>query len=117
MMRMKGHAIHDSAAYVPRELFDFWRKRDPIARFENYLVKEKKWLSGKENADLIAEVEGIIEKDREIAVNSPMPTPESAEGGVFCENGCHEIKPKYGMPRAKKGNAGYKSTEAAVHLK
>ena len=45
MMRMKGHAIHDAAAYVPKPMFDFWKKRDPIARFENYLVKEKKWLT------------------------------------------------------------------------
>jgi len=81
------------------------------------LVKEKKWLTGEENAELISEVERVIGKDREIAVNSPMPTPESAEGGVYCEDGCHEIKPKYGMPRAKKGTAAYKQTEAAVHLK
>ena len=45
MMRMKGHAIHDAAAYVPKPMFDFWKKRDPIARFENYLVKDKKWLT------------------------------------------------------------------------
>ncbi len=117
MMRMKGHAIHDAAAYVPKEMFEFWKKRDPIARFENYLVKEKKWLTPKENAALIAEVEQIIEAEREIAVNSPMPAPESAEGGVFCEAGCHEIKPKYGMPKVKKGAGGFKETEAAVHLR
>jgi TPP-dependent pyruvate/acetoin dehydrogenase alpha subunit len=117
MMRMKGHAIHDAASYVPREMFDFWKKRDPLTRFENYLVKDKKWLSSKENEALIAEVEEVIEAEREIAVNSPMPQPQSAEGGVFCENGCHEIKPKYGMPKVKKGTSGYKETEAAVHLK
>ncbi len=117
MMRMKGHAIHDAAAYVPKEMFEYWKKRDPIARFENYLVNAKKWLSGKENAELVAEVERVIEEEREIAVNSPMPTPESAEGGVFCENGCHEIKPKYGMPKVKKSSGAYKATEAAVHLK
>jgi TPP-dependent pyruvate/acetoin dehydrogenase alpha subunit len=117
MMRMKGHAIHDAAAYVPKALFDFWKKRDPIARFENYLVKEKKWLTGQQNAGLIADVERVIEEEREIAVNSPMPTPESAEGGVFCEDGCHEIKPKYGIPKVKEGSAGFKETEAAVHLK
>jgi pyruvate dehydrogenase E1 component alpha subunit/2-oxoisovalerate dehydrogenase E1 component alpha subunit len=117
MMRMKGHAIHDAASYVPKEMFDFWKKRDPLARFENYLVKDKKWLSAKENEALIAEVEEVIEAEREVAVNSPMPAPESAEGGVFCENGCHEIKPKYGMPKVKKGSAAYKETEAAVHLK
>src|SRR5579862_1000864 len=117
MMRMKGHAIHDAAAYVPKPLFDFWKRRDPIARFENYLVNTTKWLSAKENADLIAEVEKIIEAEREIAVNSPMPTPESALGGVYCEDGCHAIKPKYGMPKVRKGSGGFKETEAAVHLK
>jgi TPP-dependent pyruvate/acetoin dehydrogenase alpha subunit len=117
MMRMKGHAIHDAATYVPKPLFDFWKRRDPIARFENYLVKEKKWLTAKENADLIAEVEKIIEAEREIAVNSPMPTPESALGGVYCDEGCHAIKPKYGMPKVRKGSGAFKQTEAAVHLK
>jgi TPP-dependent pyruvate/acetoin dehydrogenase alpha subunit len=80
-------------------------------------VKEKKWLSAKENADLISEVERVIEAEREIAVNSPMPTPESAEGGVFCEDGCHVIRPKYAMPKVKKGTVGFKQTEATVHLK
>src|SRR2546421_1080837 len=117
MMRMKGHAIHDAAAYVPKPMFEFWKKRDPIARFETYLVKEKKWLTAKENAELISEVERVIEAEREIAVNSPMPTPESAEGGVFCEDGCHQIKPKYGMPKVKKGSGGLKKTEATVHFK
>src|SRR5215475_2902072 len=117
MMRMKGHAIHDAATYVPKEMLEYWKKRDPIARFENYLVDTKKWLSAKENAALIMEVEAIIEAEREIAVNSPMPTPESAERGVYCEDGCHTIKPKYGMPKVKKGSSSYKATEAAVHLK
>ena len=44
MMRMKGHAIHDGAEYVPKPLFEYWKKRDPIARLEDYLVKKKKWL-------------------------------------------------------------------------
>jgi TPP-dependent pyruvate/acetoin dehydrogenase alpha subunit len=117
MMRMKGHAIHDAAAYVPKPLFDFWKKRDPLRRFESYLVKDKKWLTPKENESLLAQVDQVIEAEREIAVNSPMPTGESAEGGVFCENGCHEIKPKYGMPKVKKGSAAYRESEAAVHLK
>ena len=117
MMRMKGHAIHDGANYVPKEMHEFWHKRDPIARFENYLMKQKKWLSARENEALIAEVEEVIEAEREIAVNSPMPTPESAAGGVYCEQGCHEIKPKYGMPRVKKGSGSYKETDAAAHLK
>ena len=26
-LRMEGHAVHDDASYVPRELFDEWEKR------------------------------------------------------------------------------------------
>jgi TPP-dependent pyruvate/acetoin dehydrogenase alpha subunit len=118
MMRMKGHAIHDAADYVPKPLFDYWKKRDPIARFENYLVNVKKWLSATENRELIAGVEQEIEREREAAVASPMPEPESALGGVYCDDGCHEIKPKYAMPKVRKGaGCGPKQSEAAVHLK
>ncbi len=118
MMRMKGHAIHDAAAYVPKPMFEYWRKRDPIARFENYLLKDKKWLTAQQHAELVKEVERVIEEEREAAVNSPMPEPQSAEGGVYCEDGCHQIKPKYAMPkvRARKPGSGPKQSEAAVHL-
>jgi TPP-dependent pyruvate/acetoin dehydrogenase alpha subunit len=117
MMRMKGHAIHDAAEYVPKPLFEYWRKRDPISRLEDYLVHKKKWLTAAENDGLIADVERQLEADREFAVNSPMPTPESAAGGVYCEAGCHEITPKYAMPKVRTGKAGLKRSEAAVHLK
>ncbi len=100
MMRMKGHAIHDAADYVPKPMFEYWRKRDPIARFENYLVNVKKWLSPQEHQKLVTGVEAYLESEREVAVNSPMPAPESAEGGVYCDDGCHQVKPKYGIPKA-----------------
>jgi TPP-dependent pyruvate/acetoin dehydrogenase alpha subunit len=117
MMRMKGHAIHDGAEYVPKPLFEYWKKRDPIARMEDYLLRKKKWLTSAENEKLIADVERQLEENREIAVNSPMPTPESAAGGVYCDSGCHEIAPKYAMPKTRGGSVGPKRSEAAVHLK
>jgi TPP-dependent pyruvate/acetoin dehydrogenase alpha subunit len=123
MMRMKGHAIHDAAEYVPKPLFEYWKRRDPIARLENYLVSKKKWLTSGANAELIAGVEKQLEADRERAVNSPMPTPESAAGGVYCREGCHEIKPKYAMPNSSRAGAHPEKartpnrSEAAVHLK
>ena len=118
MMRMKGHAIHDAADYVPKPLFEYWRKRDPITRFENYLVKAKKWLTPSENEKLIADVDRELEADRDFAVASPMPEPESAAGGVYCEQGCHEIKPKYGTPQTKAATQRRPTRmEAAVHLK
>jgi TPP-dependent pyruvate/acetoin dehydrogenase alpha subunit len=118
MMRMKGHAIHDAAEYVPRPLFEYWRKRDPIARFEDYLVNRKRWLTGEENGKLIEDVDRQLEADREVAVNSPMPTPESAAGGTYCEAGCHQITPRYGMPKDSGGKAGTRrKSDTTVHLR
>jgi len=119
MMRMKGHAIHDAAQYVPRPLFDYWQKRDPIARFEDYLVRVKKWLTPAENQALIDGVEKQLEADRNFAEASPMPAPEAAAGGVYCDGTCHEIKPKYGLkePKAKAAAEKPQESEAVMHLK
>jgi TPP-dependent pyruvate/acetoin dehydrogenase alpha subunit len=120
MMRMKGHAIHDAAQYVPAKLFEYWRERDPIARFEKYLVNEKKWLTAAENETLIEGVERELEADRDAAVASPMPDPatDKTHQGVYCDPSCHQIKPKYGAVVAKlREGVGPKAVEAAVHLK
>jgi TPP-dependent pyruvate/acetoin dehydrogenase alpha subunit len=117
MMRMKGHAIHDAAEYVPKPLFEYWKKRDPIARFENYLVSVRKWLSREENEKVIAGVDAQLEADRDYAVASPMPEPESAIGRPYCDPSCHEIKPKYAMPKVSQNKASISRRESAVHLK
>ena len=116
LMRMKGHAIHDAAAYVPKEMHEFWHKRDPIDRFEKYLLG-KKWLTPEQNKKLIAEAEKELEADRTFAENSPMPEPHTAAEGVYCD-GCHEVKPKYGIKKkAKRSEDKLKETEAAIHFK
>jgi TPP-dependent pyruvate/acetoin dehydrogenase alpha subunit len=118
MMRMKGHAIHDAAAYVPKPMFEYWRKRDPIARWEDYLVNVKRWLSREENEKVIAGVNVELEADRDFAVASPMPAPESAAPGAYCDDGCHTIKPKYGVPKTNTPKSGTaKHSEGAIHLK
>src|SRR6266436_2648853 len=116
MMRMKGHAIHDAAEYVPKPLFEYWKKRDPIARFENHLVSVKKWLTREENEKLIADVDRQLEEDRDYAVASPMPSPESAAGGVYCD-GCHEVKPKYGMAKTTERTHARPKPESVAHIK
>ena len=122
MMRMKGHAIHDAAHYVPAKLFEYWRARDPIARFGNYLIKTKGWLTADENRKLIAEVERDLESERDAAVASPMPDPETdrTHQGVYCDSSCHQIKPLYGPVKTatrRTATSGPKPVEAAVHLK
>src|SRR5208337_5689790 len=40
-MRMKGHAEHDDARYVPEKEYEKWRKKDPILLFEKHLAQHK----------------------------------------------------------------------------
>jgi TPP-dependent pyruvate/acetoin dehydrogenase alpha subunit len=89
-MRMRGHAQHDSADYVPKEMFAYWKERDPIPRYEKYLT-ENGILDAKKKAGIDARIEKLVREDREFAENSPFPPPELAEQGVYCD-GCHTIQ-------------------------
>jgi pyruvate dehydrogenase E1 component alpha subunit/2-oxoisovalerate dehydrogenase E1 component alpha subunit len=95
-MRMKGHAQHDAAEYVPKEMFEYWKARDPLARCENYLTQRRIW-EGKAKAEIDARIERELKEDLEFAENSPFPPPELAEQGVYCE-GCHEIQAEWQRP-------------------
>jgi TPP-dependent pyruvate/acetoin dehydrogenase alpha subunit len=96
-MRMKGHAQHDPAEYVPKEMFEYWKARDPIARYEKYLTENKLWDS-KKKAEIDTRIERELQEDREFAENSPLPPPELAEQGVYCE-GCHTIQAEWKRPK------------------
>ena len=117
-MRMKGHAIHDAAEYVPKPLFDYWRKRDPIARFENYLLNIKKWLSPAENRELIADVDRQLEADREFAVASPNAGTRIRGWRCLLRKWVSrdQAEVRDSENKAAKSSA-FKPTEAAVHLK
>jgi TPP-dependent pyruvate/acetoin dehydrogenase alpha subunit len=92
-MRMLGHAQHDPAEYVPREMFAYWKARDPLNRYEKYLHEHKLW-NEKEKAAIDARVERELAEDLDFAESSPFPPPELAEQGVYCD-GCHVIEPQW----------------------
>jgi TPP-dependent pyruvate/acetoin dehydrogenase alpha subunit len=111
MMRMKGHAMHDAAAYVPKPYFEYWKKRDPIARFEKYLL-DRGWLNEKQHEELVKSVEDQINKDRDEADASPFPDPATATEGVYLDNSV-KIPFKYGGPKVKEVQKGAKIGEAS----
>jgi len=39
--RMRGHEEASGTKYVPKKLMDAWAKKDPIANFEKFLLKQK----------------------------------------------------------------------------
>lgn len=100
MMRMRGHAMHDAAAYVPKPYFEYWKKRDPILRMQKYLL-EKEWLSEEQNKALIDAAQKQIDEDREFADASPFPEGSTAGERVFCDNSV-QMPFAYGQPKVQK---------------
>jgi len=96
-MRMLGHAQHDAAEYVPREMFEEWKKLDPLTRYEKYLTEQNLW-DEKVKSEIEARIQRELAEDLEFAEHSPFPPPELAEQGVYCE-GCHAIEPEWRRPK------------------
>jgi TPP-dependent pyruvate/acetoin dehydrogenase alpha subunit len=96
--RRMGHAQHDPAEYVPKEMRAHWEARDPIALYEKFLTGEK-LLDEKGQKEIGQKIETLLAKERDFAENSPMPPPEFAEHGVYCTgDDCHKVRPKWERP-------------------
>src|ERR1700691_1816129 len=89
-MGMRGHAQHDPAEYVPGEMFDYWKARDPITLYEKYLTENKIWDAAAKS-EIDARIERELDVEQKFAEDSPLPPPELAEEGVYCD-GCHKIE-------------------------
>jgi pyruvate dehydrogenase E1 component alpha subunit/2-oxoisovalerate dehydrogenase E1 component alpha subunit len=99
--RRLGHAQHDPAEYVPKEMRAYWEARDPITLYEKYLAGEK-LLDAKNKKEIEDRIEALLAKEREFAENSPMPPAELAEEGVYCTgDDCHKIRAKWERPIAE----------------
>jgi TPP-dependent pyruvate/acetoin dehydrogenase alpha subunit len=66
--------------YVPKELVEEWRARDPIECQEKRLR-----AAGVDIEELHAAVVAEIDAATEEALAAPMPDPNTAADGVFCE--------------------------------
>ena len=56
---MEGHAVHDDAFYVPREMFEEWARRDPIERFRGWL-RDNAGLTDDEEDEITAGVKRLL---------------------------------------------------------
>ena len=96
--RRLGHAQHDPAEYVPKEMRAYWEARDPIALYEKFLTGEK-LLDAPAKKQIDERLGILLAAEREFAENSPLPPPEFAEGGVYCTGeDCHKIQARWERP-------------------
>ncbi|PYP83090.1 MAG: pyruvate dehydrogenase [Blastocatellia bacterium AA13] len=80
--RMRGHAAHDNQSYVPKELLDQWRKRDPIGALEKTLKQQDTAIEA-EIEKITERVETLLADDLKWADGQPLPRPEDADGEVY----------------------------------
>ncbi len=104
--RMLGHSQHDPQAYVPPEELEEWRARDPIDRFESYL------LDRHETADGLARIRSVIDSRLDQAVDQalaePLPEPETALGHVYA---APEVEP---APWTRGAPVGYPDVATSI---
>jgi TPP-dependent pyruvate/acetoin dehydrogenase alpha subunit len=81
-LRMEGHAVHDDASYVPREMLEEWAKRDPLERFRSWL-RENADFSDDEEDEIRSEVKKILNDALKRADESALPDASSLLAGVY----------------------------------
>jgi pyruvate dehydrogenase E1 component alpha subunit len=81
-LRMEGHAVHDDAGYVPRELLAEFAAKDPLDRFRSWL-EEVEEVGESELGALEDEVAAWIDTGVAEAEASPMPDPATLAERVY----------------------------------
>jgi pyruvate dehydrogenase E1 component alpha subunit len=81
-LRMEGHAVHDDAYYVPKELFERWAERDPLERYRTWL-RENAELTDEEEDEIGTQVKKVLNDALQRAEDSPMPDPATLLDGVY----------------------------------
>lgn len=83
-MRMHGHSEHDPAKYVPRELLEEWKKKDPILKAEQ-LLKQLGYGNETYFQEVGERVKNDVEIGLEFAEQSPLPDGPEVLQGVFAD--------------------------------
>jgi pyruvate dehydrogenase E1 component alpha subunit len=81
-LRMEGHAVHDDAFYVPKDMFERWAESDPIESFRSWL-REHADLSDEQEDEITSGVKRLLNEALIRAEESPLPEPSSLLDGVW----------------------------------
>lgn len=81
-MRMRGHAEHDDFRYVPRPMLEYWERRDPLRRYEAFLL-ERGIVTSELLEDLHRQALQRMTDAIDAALEQPYPPPEEAFRNVF----------------------------------
>jgi len=92
-LRWRGHAGHDPAKYVPKEVLeDYMEHKDPVRRFEDLLVAEGHVDEDGVN-QLVDRIKKEFDEGYEFAQSSPLPAAEDVTKGLWTDDGYWEGQP------------------------
>ncbi|MCL4378436.1 MAG: thiamine pyrophosphate-dependent enzyme [Actinobacteria bacterium] len=80
--RLCGHSRRDPCNYMSKDEIEYWKTKDPIASFENLLIKEG-LLSSAKAEEIRKIVDGKIDRAIEFARTSPDPKPEDTYKDLY----------------------------------
>lgn len=95
-LRWRGHAGHDPAKYVPKELLeDYMTNRDPVKRFEE-LLRSHDIVDDAFVKELDERIKAEFDDGYDYALNSPFPEPGDVTKGLWVEDGYWTSEPGRG---------------------
>ncbi|PKD44825.1 alpha-ketoacid dehydrogenase subunit alpha/beta [Rhodohalobacter barkolensis] len=109
--RMRGHEEASGTFYVPDELFEQWSEKDPIKRYEEWLLNEE-ILSESEMESIRVEIKSQFNDDLERALDAEEPSFDEKEE---LNRAGFKSQPK-ASSNGKKHDSSEKRIIDAVHL-
>ena len=95
-LRWRGHAGHDPAKYVPKDLLeDHMENKDPVRRFEE-LLRSHDLVDDDHVKRLDERIKTEFEEGYEFALSSPFPEPGDVTKGLWVEDGYWQREPGRG---------------------
>jgi pyruvate dehydrogenase E1 component alpha subunit len=95
-LRWRGHAGHDPAKYVPKDLLEeYMTHKDPVKRFQELLL-ERNVASEGDVAAMDDRVRSEFEAGYEYALASPFPEAGDVDRGLWVEDGYWANEPGRG---------------------
>ena len=92
--RRKGHAEHDDQRYVSKEELETWESRDPVTRYEQWLLSQE--VIDREQLEQIdARLKRKLDAAVDEAEKAPMPDPRTALEGVWSTPRWPHASPNY----------------------
>jgi 2-oxoisovalerate dehydrogenase E1 component len=101
--RMRGHEEASGTAYVPKHLFEEWGRKDPVARFEQWLLTRgllDEPTRDKLRADLRPVIDALV--DEALAAPDPVSSAESELADVYAPSALVVEDPEPSAPAAEK---------------